>query len=257
VKRLTGEPHPDRDAQFACIEQQKQVFRQAGLPIISVDTKKKELIGLFKNPGRRWCQTADAVNAHDVEHDALGKAVPYGLYDVTNNRGYGYVGQSADTSPFAVEQSAAWWQTFGCHDFPSADRLLILCDAGGSNGYRPRLWKQPLPELLADKLGLEVTVCHYPTGASKWNPIEHRLFGPISLNWAAQPLATFDTLLALIRDTVTETGLTIQAFLVDKLYATGLKVTDAVMNSLTLVHHTVCPNWNYPIRPRSMSTAPG
>ena len=256
VKRLTGEPHPDRDAQFAYIEQQKQAFRQAGLPIISVDTKKKELIGLFKNPGRRWCQSADAVNAHDFEQDALGKAVPYGVYDLTNNRGYVYVGQSADTPQFAVEQIAAWWQAFGCLDFPTADRLLILCDAGGSNGYRPRLWKQQVQQLLADQLGLAVTVCHYPTGASKWNPIEHRLFGPISVNWAAQPLATFDAMLALIRGTLTDTGLTIQAFLVDKLYATGLKVTGAVMNSLNLVHPTVCPNWNYTIRPRPMSTTP-
>ncbi len=249
VKRLTGEPHPDRSTQFAYIEQQKQAFRQAGLPIISVDTKKKEWIGNFKNPGRRWCQKADEVNAHDFEQDALGKAVPYGLYDVTNNRGYVYVGCSADTPQFAVEQIAAWWHAFGGHDFPGAKRLLILCDAGGSNGYRPRLWKQQLQELLADQLGLEVTVCHYPTGASKWNPIEHRLFGPISVNWAAKPLVTFDTMLALIWGTATDTGLTIQAFLVDKLYATGLKVTDAVMKRLNLVHHTVCPNWNYTLRP--------
>ncbi len=256
IKRLTGDPHPDRETQFAYIEQQKQAFREAGLPIISVDTKKKELVGTFKNPGRRWCQQADAVNAHDFEQDALGKAVPYGVYDVTNNRGYVYVGRSADTPQFAVEQIATWWRTFGCHDFPGAKRLLILCDAGGSNGYRPRLWKQQLQERLADQFGLEVTVCHYPTGASKWNPIEHRLFGPISVNWAAQPLLTFDKMLALIRGTMTETGLKIEAFLVDKVYATGLKVTDAVMNSLNLVHHTVCPNWNYTLRPCSMGTVP-
>ena len=254
VKRLTGAPHPDRDTQFAYIEHQKQAFREAGLPIISVDTKKKELIGRFKNSGRRWCQTADEVNAHDFEQDALGKAVPYGVYDVTNNRGYVYVGKTADTPQFAVEQIAAWWQTFGCHDFPAAKRLLILCDAGGSNGYRPRLWKQQLQELLADQLGLAVTVCHYPTGASKWNPVEHRLFGPISVNWAAEPLLSFDKTLALIRGTVTATGLSVEAFLVDKVYATGLKVTAAVMKALNLVHHTVCPNWNYTIRPRSMDT---
>ncbi|MCL5995263.1 MAG: ISAzo13 family transposase [Chloroflexi bacterium] len=251
LKRLTGKPHPDRDTQFAYIEQQKQAFREAGLPIISVDTKKKELIGRFKNPGRRWCQQADAVNAHDFEQDALGKAVPYGVYDVTNNRGYVYVGRSADTPQFAVEQVATWWQTFGCHDFPEAKCLLILCDAGGSNGYRARLWKQQLQALFTDQLGLEVTVCHYPTGASKWNPIEHRLFGPISVNWAAQPLVTFEKMLALIRGMVTETGLEVEAFLVDKVYATGLKVTDAVMSSLNLVHHSVCPKWNYTIRPGS------
>jgi hypothetical protein len=256
VKRLTGEPHPDRDRQFAYIEQQKQVFREAGWPIISVDTKKKELIGPFKNPGRRWCQIAEAVNAHDFEQDALGKAVPYGLYDLTNNRGYVYVGCSANTSQFAVEQIAAWWRAFGCHDFPGAKRLLILCDAGGSNGYRARLWKQQLQAVLADQLGLEVTVCHYPSGASKWNPIEHRLFGPISVNWAAQPLVTFEKMLALIHGTVTETGLKVEAFLVDKVYATGLKVTDAVMSSLNLVHHSVCPQWNYTIRPGSIGTVP-
>jgi hypothetical protein len=256
VKRLTGKPHPERETQFAYIQQQKQAFGEAGLPIISVDTKKKELIGNFKNAGRRWCQVADAVNAHDFEQDALGRAVPYGVYDLTNNRGYVYVGCSADTPQFAVEQIASWWRSFGSHDFPGAKRLLILCDAGGSNGYRARLWKQQLQELIADQLGLEVTVCHYPTGASKWNPIEHRLFGPISVNWAAQPLGTFERMLALIRDTVTETGLKIEAILVDKVYARGLKVTDAVMKGLNLVKHTVCPNWNYTIGPRSMDTVP-
>jgi len=252
VKRLTGEPHPDRDEQFAYLEQQKQTFLQAGWPVISVDTKKKELIGNFKNSGRRWCQTADAVNEHDFEQDALGKAVPYGIYDLTHQRGYVYVGQSADTPQFAVERIADWWRTFGCQDFPTADQLLILCDAGGSNGYRPRLWKQPVQELLADQLGLAVTVCHYPTGASKWNPIEHRLFGPISLNWAGHPLCTFETLLSLIRGTMTETGLKVEAFLVNKVYATGLKVADAVMNSLNLERHAVCSNWNYTIRPRAI-----
>jgi len=252
VKRLTGEPHPDRDEQFAYLEQQKQTFLQAGWPVISVDTKKKELIGNFKNSGRRWCQTADAVNEHDFEQDALGKAVPYGIYDLTHQRGYVYVGQSADTPQFAVERIADWWRTFGCQDFPTADQLLILCDAGGSNGYRPRLWKQQVQELLADQLGLAVTVCHYPTGASKWNPIEHRLFGPISLNWAGHPLCTFETLLSLIRGTMTETGLKVEAFLVNKVYATGLKVADAVMNSLNLERHAVCSNWNYTIRPRAI-----
>lgn len=254
IKRLTGAPHPDRETQFANIEQQKQVFREAGWPIISVDSKKKELIGNFKNAGRRWCQQADAVNAHDFEQDSLGRAVPYGLYDVTNNRGYVYVGCSADTPQFAVEQIATWWRCFGCHDFPEAKRLLILCDAGGSNAYRSRLWKHQLQALLSDQLGLEVTVCHYPTGASKWNPIEHRLFGPISVNWAAQPLVTFEKMLALIRGTLTETGLTIQAFLVEKVYATGLKVTDTVMNNLNLTHHPICPKWNYTLRPASINT---
>lgn len=254
VNGLTGAPHPDRETQFAYIEQQKQVFREAGWSIISVDSQKKELIGNFKNAGRRWCQQADAVKAPDFEQDCLGRAVPYGLYDVTHNRGYVYGGGSADTPQFAVEQIATWWRSFGCPDFAEANRLLILCDAGGSNGYRPRLWKQQLPALLSDQLGLEVMVCHYPTGASKWNPIEHRLLGPISVNWAAQPLVTFEKMLALIRGTLTETGLTIPAFLVEKVYATGLKVTDAVMNNLNLTHHPVCPKWNYTLRPDSINT---
>jgi hypothetical protein len=249
VKRLTGAPHADRETQFVYLEQQKQVFLQAGWPVISVDTKKKELIGNFKNPGRRWCQTADAVHEHDFDQDALGKAVPYGIYDLAHQRGYVYVGQSADTPQFAVEMIAGWWRTFGRWDFPTAGKLLILADAGGSNGYRPRLWKQQLQELLADQLGLEVTVCHYPTGASKWNPIEHRLFGPISLNWAGHPLCTFATMLALMRGTITNTGLQVKAFLIDKVYETGLKVANAVMNSLNLERHATCPNWNYTIRP--------
>lgn len=259
VKRLTGAAHPDRDQQFQHIEGQKRAFLQAGLPVISVDlstgpqvdTKKKELIGHFKNAGRRWCQSAEAVNEHDFEQDALGKAVPYGIYDLHHNQGYVYVGHSADTPQFAVEAIAAWWQTEGRPAFPTADKLLILCDAGGSNGYRPRLWKQQLQEQLADQPGLAVTVCHYPTGASKWNPIEHRLFGPISMNWAGVPLCTFDTLLAYLRGTATETGLKVKAFLVDKVYEKGLKVSDAVMKSLNLERHAICPDWNYTLRPRS------
>ena len=181
------------------------------------------------------------------------KTVPTRYRDTTHNRSYVYVGQSADTPQFAVEMITDWWRTIGRHDFPRADKLLILCDAGGSNGYRPRLWKQQVQELLADQLGLEVTVCHYPTGASKWNPIEHRLFGPISLNWAGHPLRTFETMLALIRGTATATGLKVEAFLVNKVYATGVKVADAVMKHLNIERHAICPNWNYTIRPRTVS----
>ncbi|MEJ2265125.1 MAG: ISAzo13 family transposase [Anaerolineales bacterium] len=199
VKRLTGDPHPDREQQFTYIESQKQAFLQAGWPVISVDSKKKELIGNFKNAGQRWCLEAEPVNEHDFKQDALGKAVPYGLYNLNHHLGWVYVGQSADTPQFAVEAIAQWWQTIGRELFPTAPQLLILGDAGGSNGYRPRLWKQQLQEQLADRLRLAVTVCHYPTGASKWNPVEHRLFGPISVNWAGIPLRTFQTMLALIR----------------------------------------------------------
>lgn len=254
VKRLAGKSHPDRERQFEYIAQQTQAFLAAGWPVISVDAKKKELIGNFKNAGRIWCQEAQAVNDHDFEHDALGKAVPYGLYLLNHNLGYVYVGISADTPQFAVDRIAAWWQTEGRPLFPNAPALLILADAGGSNGCRPRLWKVQLQEQLADQLGVEVTVCHYPTGASKWNPIEHRLFGPISINWAAQPLRTFDTLLACLRGTATKTGLHVKAFLVEQVYQKGQKVSKEIMHSLNLQPHAVCPRWNYTITPRLPGT---
>lgn len=256
VKRLTGPPHPDREAQFQHIQAQKEAFLKAGLPVISVDSKKKELIGNFKNPGRQWRQEAESVNEHDFRQDALGKAVPYGIYNLNHNLGYVYVGQSADTPQFAVEVIAAWWQTMGCHLFPTATKLLILADAGGSNGYRPRLWKQQLQELLADHLGIEVTVSHYPTGASKWNPVEHRLFGPISINWAGIPLRSFQAMLSLIRGTVNEAGLQVAAFLVDKVYEKGRKVSDEVMDSLNIERHATCPQWNYTIHPRPAVVSP-
>jgi len=214
-----------------------------------VDTKKKELIGNFKNAGQTWCQEPEAVNDHDFEQDALGKAVPYGIYDLQHNQGYVYVGKSADTPQFAVEMIARWWTTDGKALYPNADKILILADAGGSNGCRPRLWKQQLQELLADRLGLEVTVCHYPTGTSKWNPIEHRLFGPISINWAGKPLRSFEFLLACIRGTVTDTGLQVKACLVEDVYQKGIQVTKAVMETLHIHWHDVCPRWNYTIKP--------
>jgi hypothetical protein len=252
VKRLSGSNHPDRDRQFQYIAVQKAIFQQAGLPIISVDTKKKELIGNFKNPGQEWCRDARAVNDHDFEQEALGKAVPYGIYDLRHNHGYVYVGQSADTPQFAVEVIVSWWREFGQELFPNTDKILILADAGGSNGCRPRLWKQQLQEQLADQLGLEVTVCHYPTGASKWNPIEHRLFGPISLNWAGKPLETFEFMLACIRGTDTDTGLQVNAFLVEKVYEKGIKVAKEAMQALQIEWHSICPRWNYTIKPRQV-----
>lgn len=246
-----GAGHPDRDQQFQYIAQQRQTFREAGLPQISVDTKKKELIGQFKNAGRVWSQAAEAVNAHDFRQDALGRAVPYGIYDLTRNRGTVYVGHSADTPRFAVDLLARWWVDEGQAAFPAASELLILADGGGSNSARSRVWKQQLQDQLCDRYGLTVTVCHYPTGCSKWNPIEHRLFGPISLNWAGQPLATWDTLLGYLQGTTTETGLTVRAALQDGLYQTGERVSDADMATLNLTHHAVCPTWNYTLRPRS------
>ena len=254
LKRFAGATHPDRNQQFEYLEAQKQAFLQAGLPVISVDTKKKELIGNFKNGGRSWCQQAEEVNDHDFDQDALGKAVPYGIYDLNHNLGYVYVGNSADTPQFAVDVIALWWQTVGQALFPGKQQLLILADAGGSNGCRPRLWKQQLQEQLADRLGLEVVVCHYPTGASKWNPIEHRLFGPISVNWAGKPLRTFETILACIRGTATETGLRVNAFLVDRVYEKGIKISKEAMLILNIQFAEICPRWNYTIRPRQACT---
>jgi len=254
VKRFAGASHPDRNQQFEYIERQKQAFLAAGLPVISVDTKKKELIGNFKNAGRTWSQEADEVNDHDFAQDALGKAIPYGIYDLAHHLGYVYVGTSADTPQFAVEMIARWWQAEGQAQFPGAAQILILADAGGSNGCRPRMWKQQLQAQVADHLGLEVTVCHYPTGASKWNPIEHRLFGPISINWAGKPLRSFEAMLAYIRGAVTGTGLQVKAFLVDQVYEKGRTVSAAAMHDLNIQFAAVCPRWNYTIRPRPACT---
>src|SRR5436190_444643 len=226
--------HPDRDQQFEYITEQRQGFSAAGLPQISVDTKKKKLIGQFKNAGRVWSQEPEAVNVHDFRPDALGRAVPYGIYDLTQNRGTVYVGQSADTPHFAVDLLARWWVDEGQAAFPAASDLLILADSGGSNSARSRVWKQQLQAQLCDQHGLAVTVCHYPPGCSKWNPIEHRLFGPISLNWAGQPLATWDTLLGSLRGTTTATGLTVRAALHDGSYQTGERVSDAEVDTLNL-----------------------
>ena len=251
VKRQAGSQHPDRNLQFEYLEAQKQIFLSMGWPVISLDSKKKELIGNFKNAGQSWCLEADVVNDHAFESDALGKAVPYGIYDVNHNRGYVYVGKSADTAEFAGDVLSTCWQEFGRTEFPEAPCMLILCDCGGSNGYRSRLWKVQLQEKLADALHLDIMVCHYPTGASKWNPIEHRLFGPISINWAGKPLRTLEIMLACIRGTTTRTGLQVFAFLVEKIYIRGIKVADQVIQNLHLKRHATCPNWNYTIHSRT------
>lgn len=248
-----GSNHPDRDRQFQHIAQKKADFMQAGLPVISVDTKKKELIGNFKNAGRVWCQQPEQVNGHDFLSQGIGRAVPYGIYDLSHNRGYVYVGQSADTPEFAVDAIVQWWQSEGTLGYPQAERLLILADAGGSNGARPRRWKQQLQEQLADYLGLTVTVCHYPTGCSKYNPIEHKLFSFISINWAGKPLRTFESVLNCIRETSTATGLRVKAFLCDRTYAKGQRVSDQEMRALNLLRDATCPNWNYSLQPRSPS----
>jgi len=252
-KRFTGPHHPDRDHQFRYIARVTNLFLAAGCPVISTDTKKKELIGNFKNAGRIWCDQPEVVNAHDFPNDALCRAVPYGIYDLTHNLGYVYVGTSADTSEFSVDAIAMWWEQEDRPRFQCEDKLLILCDAGGSNGYRTRLWKKQLQEQLADRLGIEVMVCHYPTGASKWNPIERHLFSYISLNWAGKPLRSLETMLGYIRDTTTETGLKVKASLLDREYEKNIKVSDEEMGALSIVRRRVCPNWNYQIKPRCAS----
>lgn len=249
-KRFTGPPHPDRDCQFRYLTSLIDEFRAEGLPILSVDAKKKELIGNFANDGRAWRDAPELVNAHDFRSDARYRAVPYGLYDVLANQGHVVVGTSASTPLFAAEAVARWWWRIGCHRYRDAGELLLLADAGGNNGYRPRLWKKALQELLADRYGLDVTVCHYPTGASKWNPVEHRLFGPISVNWAGVPLRTPEVMLGYLRGTATETGLKVTAEWRDKPYSTGIRVSAAAMAELHIERHDICPQWNYTIKPR-------
>ena len=251
VKHLKATPHPDRDQQFTYLERQRQVFEQLEQPTISVDTKKKELIGNYRQPGQVWCDHAPEVNMHDFPSDAIGKAVPYGIYDERTQAGQVYVGQSADTPEFAVDCIVAWWKDIGQSRYPHATDLLILADGGGSNGYRARRFKQQLQVKLADAWGLIVTVAHYPPGASKWNPIEHRLFSQISTTWAGTPLTSFELALDGIRRTTTATGLTVQATLIDTVYEKGLTVSDEEMATLAIEVHTTCPQWNYTIYPRT------
>jgi hypothetical protein len=249
-ERETGSATPERDAQFTYIAEQRRAHRAAQLPIISVDTKKKELIGDFKNAGRDWCHEAELVNVHDFPSAAEGRAVPYGIYDVARNRGHVCVGTSADTPAFAVTAIRTWWEQEGRTAYPDGAGLLILADAGGSTSCRFRGWKQQLQEQLCDRYGLTVTVCHYPTGCSKWNPVEHRRFGPISLNWAGHPLRSWDTILAYLRGTTTTTGLAVSAELHEQVYPQGQSVSDTDFAQLNLEPHAVCPRWNYTLRPR-------
>lgn len=250
VKRLHPKPHPERDAQFHYLNSQRTAFAKAGWPYISVDTKKKELLGNFCNRGSQWCREATAVNTHDFPSYAHGQAVPYGLYDVEQNLGYVALSKSADTPELAVDALVWWWRQFGRVLYPKAPELLILADGGGSNGCRPRRWKQQLQVKVADAFGLAVTVSHYPPGASKWNPIEHRLFSQISRTWAATPLSSYEVILDGLRSTTTTTGLRVKATFFDTIYEKGLTVTDQEMASLLIEKHAVCPQWNYTIRPR-------
>lgn len=249
-KSLSGPQSPERDAQFQYLQHQRQAFTQSGLPIISVDTKKKEMVGLFKNAGRIWSQAALPVNDHDFRSLAKGLAIPRGLYDLLANRGSVLVGTSHDTPEFAVDAIVDWWQSEGRRRYRGAEELLILADSGGSNGARCRLWKYALQEKLVDPYQVGVTVCHYPTGASKWNPVEHRLFSEISKHWAGQPLTDYANIVRLVAETRTKTGLVVTCTLSDKHYATHIKVSDDQMRSLDYLPHPTLPGWNYTLLPR-------
>jgi hypothetical protein len=249
-KSLSGSRSPERDRQFRYLQGQRQEFSRQGLPIISVDSKKKELVGAFKNAGRLWSTEALPVNDHDFPSLAKGVALPRGLYDLGANRGSMLLGTSHDTPEFAVDAIVEWWRRQGRRRYHQASELLILADSGGSNGARCRLWKCALQEKLVDRFQLGVTVCHYPTGASKWNPIEHRLFSEISKHWAGQPLTDYPTIVRLIGETKTKTGLRVHCTLSRKDYPTKIKVSDEQMSALDLLKHPILPEWNYTLLPR-------
>ncbi len=251
-KNLCGPSHPDRDRQFRYIKRVKKLFQKSGRPVISIDAKNKELIGSFFNKGRIWRRQAEQVNSHDFRQDALAIAVPFGIYDLLHNQGSVYVSASHNTSELAVEAIRAWWNHHERPRFAQEDALLILCDAGGSNNCRFWLWKHEL-QLLANELGIAILVCHYPTGNSKYNPIEYRLFSQITINWAGKPLHSLQTMLNYIQSTTTSTGLTVKAFLLDKEFKKGRKLTDEERQSINLKRRSICPTWNYVISPDSFS----
>lgn len=250
-KTKEGSSHPDRDAQFKHINAQVEAFQIRGQPVISVDTKKKELVGDFKNGGQEWRPTGapEKVRVHDFIDKELGKAIPYGVYDVTKNQGWVTVGIDHDTGEFAVETIRQWWRQMGSRTYPDANELLIMADSGGSNGSRVRLWKVRLQEL-ADELGLRISVCHFPPGTSKWNKIEHRMFCHITRNWRSRPLESLEVIVNLIGHTRTEQGLRIQAGLDTGNYPKGIKVTDKEMARLHIQRDSFHGNWNYSIFPR-------
>jgi hypothetical protein len=249
-KTREGNAHPDRNAQFEHINTEVLAFQHRGQPVISVDTKKKELVGDFKNGGREWRPRGepDEVRVHDFMDTSLGKAIPYGVYDVTNNQGWVSVGIDHDTARFAAEAIRRWWRKMGRKRFPQAEELLITADGGGSNGSRCRLWKVALQEL-ADKIGLRLSVCHFPPGTSKWNRIEHRLFCHITQNWRGKPLVSHQVIVSLIANTTTRSGLVVQAELDTKRYHTGARVSDEELAEVRITKAHFHGDWNYAIVP--------
>jgi hypothetical protein len=250
-KTHEGADHPDRDAQFELINDTAKAALEAGEPVISVDTKKKELIGCFKNGGREWAPAGQPVevNTHDFPSQADGKAIPYGIYDLANDEGWVSVGIDHDTSQFAAASILAWWENLGQQRFPDASTLTITADCGGSNGNRTRLWKTEL-QRLANRTGLQIAVRHFPPGTSKWNKIEHRLFSYISINWRGKPLQTHQTVIDLIAATSTKTGLKVYARLDPGTYPDKITISDTELASVQIERHPFHPEWNYTIKPR-------
>jgi len=251
VKTREGTSHPDRDAQFEHINAVAKAAVAAGEPVISVDTKKKELVGDFKNAGREWRPKGEPelVRVHDFKDKQLGKAIPYGVYDIAANQGWVNVGIDHDTAQFAVNSIHSWWEHLGQERYPHATRLLITADCGGSNGNRVRLWKVEL-QTLADQTGLEISVCHLPPGTSKWNRIEHRLFSYITINWRGKPLHTLQTVVNLIAATKTSTGLEVYARLDPGSYPDKIRVPDDQIQAVNLHGDPFHPDWNYTIKPK-------
>lgn len=248
-KKLCGVSHPHRDAQFARIAELRERCAAECSPLISVDTKKKELVGAFKNAGAKWDRNPVLVKDHDFRSEADGIVVPYGIYDLRDNAGTMFVGTSYDTPAFAADCVEKWWRTEGRKRYPKAKNLTILADSGGSNGCVCRAWKFGLQHALCNRHDLSVVVAHYPTGTSKWNPIEHRLFSEISKNWAGRPLDSHDTILNYLRTTTTAAGLRVRAHLVRRHYTKGVKITDAQMRQLHITKDDDIPRWNYTIEP--------
>ena len=250
AKTLEGSQHPDRDAQFRYINEQVKDHLGSKDPVVSVDTKKKELVGAYKNGGREWHPEGKppGVRTHDFPDPDLGKVIPYGIYDVAANAGWVNVGTDHDTAAFAVESLRRWWLSQGASAYPQARRLLVTADAGGSNGYRTRAWKAELAAL-AGQAGLEITCCHFPPGTSKWNAIEHRLFSCISMNWRGRPLTSHEVIINTIRATTTRTGLQVRAGLDPGSYPAGVKISDKQMAALAITRHDWHGDWNYTLRP--------
>jgi Rhodopirellula transposase DDE domain len=257
AKTLEGKQNPDRDAQFRYINDRVKAHQAAGEPVVSVDTKKKELVGKFANNGREWHRKGDPVqvNTHDFPSSAVGKAIPYGIYDLAGNAGWVNVGTDHDTAAFAVASLRHWWAEVGATAYPDATHLLITADAGGSNSYRTRAWKTELAALAAE-IGLSITVCHFPPGTSKWNAIEHRLFSHISTNWRGRPLTSHDVVINTIAATRTRTGLRVAARLDTGLYPTGVLVAEKQLAAVPITRHDWHGEWNYTISPEPLSSTP-